>query len=129
MSDQSGCIKITARGSASQGNNDTVFLDKLVVGNTYMLMNLEWARELMAIINSNTSIVHLLRQCIITAELLALASIRISWGVDLSRANPAWESDMSVMNWSPLSQSGSGLKQSLIKASLPLLESSDLQSP
>ena len=74
MSDQSGCIKITARGSASQGKNDTVFLDKLVVGNTYMLMNLEWARELMAIINSNTSIVHLLRQCTITAELLALGS-------------------------------------------------------
>ena len=78
VSDQSGCIKITARGSASQGKNDTVFLDKLVVGNTYMLMNLEWARELMAIINSNTSIVHLLRQCIITAELLVLATIRIS---------------------------------------------------
>ena len=80
MSDQSESIKITAWGSASQGKNDTVFLDKLVVGNTYMLMNLEWARELMAIINSNTSIVHLLRQCIITAELLALATIRISWG-------------------------------------------------
>ena len=108
MSDQSGCIKITARGSASQGKNDTVFLDKLVVGNTYMLMNLEWARELMAIINSNTSIVHLLRQCIITAELLVLATIRISEGVDLSRANPAWENDMSVMNcWVVSDQSGS----------------------
>ena len=71
----------------------------------------------------------LLKQYIKTAELLALASIRIIWGVDLPRANPAWESDMSVMNWSPLSQSGSGLKQSLIKDSLPLLESSESQSP
>ena len=71
----------------------------------------------------------LLRQYVITAKLLALASIRINWGVDLSRANPAWESDMSVMNWSPLSQLSSGLKQSLIKASVPLLESSNLQSP
>ena len=70
-SDQSRSIKITAWGSASQGKNDTVFLDKLVVGNTYMLMNLEWAR-------GSTSIVHLLRQCIITAELLVLATIRIS---------------------------------------------------
>ena len=38
--------------------------------------------------------------------------------MDLSRANPAWESDLSVMNWSPLSQSVSGLKQSLILVSL-----------
>ena len=49
VSDQSRSIKITAWGSASQGKNDTVFLDKLVVG------------------------------------------------VDLSRPNPAWENDMSVM--------------------------------
>ena len=45
VSDQSGSIKITAWGSASQGKNDTVFLDKLVVGNTYMLMNFEWTRD------------------------------------------------------------------------------------
>ena len=31
-----------------------------------------------------------------TALLLASASIRISLGVDLPRADPAWESDMSV---------------------------------
>ena len=49
--------------------------------------------------------------------------------MDLPRANPAWESDMSVINWSPLSQSVSGLKQSLISASLPLIESSDPQPP
>ena len=71
----------------------------------------------------------LLRQSVNTAELLALASIRMSRGVDLSRANPAWESDLSVMNWSPLSQSVSGLKQSLILDSIPLIESSDPQPP
>ena len=71
----------------------------------------------------------LLRQSVNSAELLVLASIRISWGVDLSRAYPAWESDLLVMNWSPLSQSVSGLEQSLILDSLPLIESSDPQPP
>ena len=45
VSDQSGSIKITAWGSASQGKDDPVFLDNLVVGNSYMLMNFEWMRD------------------------------------------------------------------------------------
>ena len=74
--------------------------------------------------DSSTSNVLLLRQSVNTAELLAFASIRISWGVDLSRANPAWESDLSVMNWSPLSQSVSGQNRVL-----DWIESSDPQPP
>ena len=81
------------------------------------------------IAHSTQHIAHITQHIAHSASLLALASIRIGWGVDFPRASKAWESDMSVMNWSPLSQSVSGLKQSLISASLPLIESSDPQPP